>query len=115
MIPPERRRCEDQCFSIPLVCVLLLVFEKQNAICVIVNVVIAAFMPLNLSATTLRLKFVFGFFPRRQGCSSKVISAGTQPQKAPRRCKISELDSPPSPLSMLKLHTGTASQYFDST
>lgn len=29
---------------------------------VIVNAVIAAFMPLNLSATTLRLKFVFVFF-----------------------------------------------------
>lgn len=50
----------------------------------IVNAVIAAFMPLHLSATSLQFKlfvFFFVFFSRWQSCSSKVISAGTQPQK----------------------------------
>lgn len=64
---------------------------------VIVNVVIAAFMPLNLSATTLRLKFVFVFFfPRGQSCSSKVISAGTQPQNVKSR------NSTPPPPSLCR-------------
>lgn len=74
-------------FSIPLVCVCILLLARRKAErhmpSLIVNVVIAAFMPLNLSATTLRFMFVLGsFFVFFSHCSSEVISAETQPQSA---------------------------------
>lgn len=65
---------------------------------VTVNVVIAAFMPLNLSATTLRLKFVFVFFfLAGKAVPLRWFQRELSREKRPRRCKISELDSPPPP------------------
>lgn len=80
---------------------------------VIVNAVIAAFMPLNLSATTLRLKFVFVFFLTGKAVPLRWFQRELSRKKRPDDVKSQ--NSTPLLLSMLKLHTSTASQYFDST
>lgn len=64
---------------------------------VIVNVVIAAFMPLNLSATTLRLKFVFVFFLAGKVVPLRWFQRELSRKKRPDDVKSRNSTLPPPP------------------